>query len=220
MNLHRRSTYTSSIPFSSDILIQKSHYLFKTLSHDLPLSLPHRPFPGQTQQLPLIRLPHHLPVRKGKGRHNLPHPHPHPQKHLPQLRRRLAAPVSAIADNHGRLARPFVEEVIDGILDRGGVSPIVLGRDEDESGMFLDLEAPGAGVGVGVLGMVGGLRGDAGFVEEGEVPTRQVDEMEVGRRGDEGIVVVGLDGFDYEGSDLGAGAWLAGGAENDTYGWG
>ena len=63
-----------------------------------------------------------------------------------------------------------MEEVIDGILDGGGVSPVVLGGDEDESGMFLDLEAPGAGVGMGVLRMVGGLRGDAGLVEEGKVP--------------------------------------------------
>ena len=113
-----------------------------------------------------------------------------------------------------------MEEVIDGILDGGGVSPIVLRRDEDESGMLLDLEAPGAGVGVGVLGMVGRLRGDGGFVEEGEVPARQVDEVEVGGRGDEGLVVVGLDGFDYEGCDLGADAWWAGGAENNSYGWG
>lgn len=113
-----------------------------------------------------------------------------------------------------------MEEVIDGILEGGRVSPVVLGRDKDESGMFLDLEAPSASVRVGVLGMVGHLRGDGGFVEEGEVPACEVDEMEVGRRGDEGIVVVVLDGFDYEGSDLGADAGLAGGADNDTYGWG
>ena len=113
-----------------------------------------------------------------------------------------------------------MEEVIDGILDDGGVSPVVLGGDEDESGMFLDLEAPGAGVGVGVLAVVGGMRGEVRRVEEGESPACQCDEMEVGRRGDEGIVVVSLDGFDYEGSDLGADAWLAGGAENDSYGWG
>ena len=41
--------------------------------------------------------------------------------------------------------------------------------------------------------------------------------MEVGRRGDEGIVVVSLDGFDHKGCDLRADAWLAGGTENDTY---
>ena len=111
-----------------------------------------------------------------------------------------------------------MEEVIDSILEGGRVSPVVLGRDKDESGMFLDLKAPGAGVGVGVLGMVGHLRGDDGFVKKGKVPACEVDEMEVGRRGDERIIVVVLDGFDYEGSDLGADAWLAGGADNDTYG--
>ena len=111
-----------------------------------------------------------------------------------------------------------MEEVVDGILDGGRVSPVVLGRDKDESGMFLDLEAPGTGVGLDVLGMVGHMRGDGGFVEEGEVPACEVDERQVGRRSDEEIVVVVLDGFDYEGSDLGAGAWLAGGADNDTYG--
>lgn len=36
-------------------------------------------------------------------------------------------------------------------------------------------------------------------------------------RRDKGIVMVGLDGLDDEGSDLGADAWWTGGADNDSY---
>lgn len=49
--------------------------------------------------------------------------------------------------------------------------------------MFLDLGAPGAGVRVRVVRRVGDLGGDEGFVEEGEVPGREVDEVQVGGGG-------------------------------------
>ena len=109
-----------------------------------------------------------------------------------------------------------MEEVVDGVLDRRGVPPVVLGQDEDEGGVGLDFGTPGARVWVGV-GFAGGvdLRGDEGFVEEGEVPGEEVDGVQgwgLGGAGGE----AGLDGCGYEGPDLWAYAWLAGGAEDDA----
>lgn len=84
--------------------------------------------------------------------------------------------------------------------------------------MFLDLGAPGAGVRVRVVGRVGDLGRDEGFVEEGEVPSGEVDEVQVGsgercgvrvRRGGEGVVVAALKGFGHVGCYLGTDAWLA-----------
>ena len=75
---------------------------------------------------------------------------------------------------------PFVVQIVDGVFDHGGISPIILREDEDESRVFLDLEAPGTGMRLGVFGVGGDLRGDVGFVEEGELPGCKVDYVEIG----------------------------------------
>lgn len=76
----------------------------------------------------------------------------------------------AVADDEGGLVGPFVIEVVDCVFYAGRVAPVVLGQDEDEGGVGLDFEREGLGVRVGVGGVGGDLRGDGGFVEEGEVP--------------------------------------------------
>lgn len=125
--------------------------------------------------------------------------------------------MTAVADDHGGLPAPLVEQVVDGVLDGGRVAPVVLGQDEDEGGVLLDLAAPGARVRLAVVGGVGDLGGDGGFVEEGEVPGGQVDEVEFGGRGwvggvgggGGGGVGWGFNGFGDKGSYLGADAWLS-----------
>lgn len=70
-------------------------------------------------------------------------------------------------------------------------------------------------MGMVVLTGVVDLRGDAGFVEHGEIPFCEVD-------GRKGCVIRGsglfrdiVDGRDYEVGDLRAGSWFAGGADYD-----
>ena len=79
--------------------------------------------------------------------------------------------------------------------------------------MFLDLGAPGAGVRVRVVGRVGDWGGDEGFVEEGEVPSGEVDEVQVGSREWCGVRarcggggVAALNGFGHIGCCLRTGA--------------
>lgn len=74
-------------------------------------------------------------------------------------RKRELALWCTYANDHGGLPVPFVEEVVDGVLDDGGIAPVVLGQDEDEGGVFLDLLAPGTAVRLGVVGVVGDLGG-------------------------------------------------------------
>ena len=76
------------------------------------------------------------------------------------------------ANDHGGLPVPFVEEVVDGVLDDGGIAPVVLGQDEDEGGVFLDLLAPGTAVRLGVFGVVGDLGGEH---VHGSLPSSRVD---------------------------------------------
>lgn len=59
--------------------------------------------------------------------------------------------MTTIADNHSGFSRPFVVQIVNGVLDHGRIPPIVLRQDEDESGVLLDLLAPGAGVRLAVL---------------------------------------------------------------------
>ncbi len=74
---------------------------------------------------------------------------------------------------------PFIEEIIDGVLDRSGVSPVVLRQDEDKSRVFLDLLTPGPRVRLHVIFIVFDLRWDGGFVKHREFPLGQVDELKV-----------------------------------------
>ena len=78
--------------------------------------------------------------------------------------------------------------------------PVVLRRDEDEARVLLDLEGPGAGMGLLVVGGGVDAGGDCGLVEEGEGVGGEVD----------GVVGVGK-GWGCDGgawrSDCGFGAW-------------
>lgn len=111
-----------------------------------------------------------------------------------------------------------MEKVINGVLDHGRVTPVVLGQDEYEGGVGLDFQTPGPRqwVRVGFVGF--DLRGDEGFVEEGEGPAVEVYEVEVcgGGGGGGGGGEAVRDGGVYEGADLGADAGLARGAEDDA----
>ncbi len=49
----------------------------------------------------------------------------------------------SVTDNHRRLPLPFIVEEVDGVLDDSWVTPVVLGRDEDDGSVFLDLLTPG-----------------------------------------------------------------------------
>ena len=88
------------------------------------------------------------------------------------------------------------------------MSPIVLRQNEDESGVFLDLQTPGAGTRLAVIRISGDLRQNFRLFEERKVPCREVDKVEfdwrwnvrVGRpRG-----IPAFKGFGYEGFPLGA----------------
>jgi hypothetical protein len=132
------------------------------------------------QLLPLRGLHQRRLGRKRKRRHGLRNMHAYTMQDLPQLARSLDTAVATVADNHGGFPMPFMEKIVNGILDDGRIAPVVLRQDEDERSVFLDLFAPGAGMGLGVVGAIGDLRGDGRLVEHGEVPGGQVDEVQFG----------------------------------------
>ncbi len=76
---------------------------------------------------------------------------------------------------------PFVEEIVDSVLDNSRVSPIILRQNEDKPRVFLNLLAPGPRVRLHVILVVFDLRWDGGFIKHGEIPFGQVDELEVMR---------------------------------------
>ncbi len=82
----------------------------------------------------------------------------------------------AIADHHGELAFPLIEEVINGVLDAGRVAPVVLWGDEHEGRIGAYLERPALRVGVSVVTGRVDLGGDAGLIVEAEVLYGEVDE--------------------------------------------
>ena len=123
--------------------------------------------------------------------------------------------MTTIANHSSSFPLPLVEEVIDGVFERGGVAVVVLRGEEDEGGVGLDEEGPGARVGVGVLRVGCYLRGDARLVVEGEVLRGKVDGDEGGCGGGVGQGPGGVAGGD-EGGDLGADAGLAGGADDEA----
>jgi hypothetical protein len=84
-----------------------------------------------------------------------------------------AAARSAVADEPDGLAVPLAVEVVEGVLEDGGVAVVVLGGDEHVAVGLGDLGGPGLGAGVG-RGCVGG--GDRG-VEEGQGPVGEVDQL-------------------------------------------
>ena len=97
--------------------------------------------------------------------------------------------MSSIAHYHCRLALPFIVEEVNRILDYRRVAPIVLGKDEDECGILLDLLAPRTSVRLGVIVVVVDLSGDDALIEEGEIPLGQIDDLEFGWR----FVTLGFD---------------------------
>ena len=125
--------------------------------------------------------------------------------------------MASVAHNHGRLALPLVVEVVDGVLDSGRVSPVVLRCDENECVVALDLHAPGTGVSMVVFSVVEDLGRNIGFVVEREIPILKIDDVQ--RRLDTAGSYDGcrLDGLDDEVCDLGAGARLSGAADDNAY---
>ena len=142
--------------------------------------------------------------------------------------------MTAIADDHRTLPIPLPKEEVNTILHHGRICPIILRHNEDERSMSLDLGAPRPGVRVRVVRRVGDLGRDEGLVEEGQVPGREVDEVQVGsgsgsgssrgrcgvrvQRGGGGIVGAALNGFGHVGRYLRTDAWLARGTDDDPYG--
>lgn len=156
------------------------HQFLEAFTNISPFQVPDASFPKQIQWLSFRCLEHRLLRRKRKGRHGFRNVHANPMENLTQLAGSFHAAMTAIANNHSGLPVPFMEQVVDGILDHGRISPIVLRQDKDERGVFLDLQAPGAGMRLAVLGTTVDLRGNVRLVEEREVPCSQVDQVEAG----------------------------------------
>lgn len=78
--------------------------------------------------------------------------------------------MAPITNHNSGLATPLMIKIINSVLDRSRIPPVILGSDEDECVVAGYFSTPGAGVGVRVLGGVFDLGGDAWFVVEGEVP--------------------------------------------------
>lgn len=109
--------------------------------------------------------------------------------------------MAPVADHHGGLGRPLVEQEVDAILQARGDAPVVLGRDEDEGVEGRDRVGPRAGVRARVPVLGGDLGGDDGLVEEGEGVVGQVEQLE-GVRG----WLVGRGGGGFLGVGRGGGA--------------
>ena len=150
----------------------------------------------------------HVELQRGRRVDDV---HAQPHEHLAQLVRALAASAPAVADNHGGLAVPLVEELVDGVLERRGVPPVVLGADEDECVLRRDGAAPLTGARVGVVVARGQARGLDGVLVLRELPVEEVE------RGDFQVAesVAALDLLLHEGGDGEAPAALPGAADDD-----
>ena len=211
------SLFTKTISSDYFLLIQTLQQLCKPLQNIL--RLPPSPYPTlslpniQPQRLPHRRRNQHLLPLKCQTRHRRNRVHLHRLQHLPQLPRTLRPAVPAITHDHRRLPHPLVEQVVDRVLERRRIPPVVLRGDEDEGRVAADLAGPLSGVFFAVEGGVVDALGDGALVEEGEGPGGEIDEVE-GEGG--GVGVGALDYLLDEGGDLGAGAGGAGRGEDDA----
>ena len=92
----------------------------------------------------------------------------------------LHAAVAAIRDYEGGFALPLVEEVVDGVLELGGDTPVALRREEDEAIVRGHVPGPHARVLVLVtVRRVDPVR-DAGLVKDRQAVVFQVDKVDGG----------------------------------------
>lgn len=140
-------------------------------------------------------------------------------KHLPQLLVAFATAMTSVAHNHGRLALPLMIKVVNGVLEDGRVSPVVLRRDKDERVVTLNLLAPGTGVSMIIFGVVGDLGWDIRFVEKGKIPLLKVDDVQ--GRLDRAGTVQGrrFDGVNDEVRDLRVSPRLSSAANDNANPW-
>lgn len=54
-------------------------------------------------------------------------------ENLTQLAHSFHAAVTIVANNHSGLSMPLMDQIVDGILDHGGISPIIGRQNEDEA---------------------------------------------------------------------------------------
>lgn len=116
-------------------------------------------------------------MRQSEARHGRHRSHLQTLEHLAQLATALVAAVPAIGDDHRGLARPFCEEVVDRVLERRRIAPIILRGDEHEGGGLRDLSAPGASMLEGIVVD----RRDAGLVIHRKQPLLEVHDFKTCR---------------------------------------
>jgi DNA-binding MarR family transcriptional regulator len=113
-------------------------------------------------------------ARQPESRHGRDRLHVESVEHLAQLSGTLAAAVTAISHDHGRLSRPFFVEMIQRVLQWRRIAPIVLRRDEHEGIAGGNLAAPGASVRERVI--AAGRHG--GFIVHRQRPILEVDDFQ------------------------------------------
>jgi hypothetical protein len=120
----------------------------------------------ESQLMPLETLDAEFCRWEGHANHLVDDAHAHRPDHCSQVFRTLVATVAAVCDDYGGLALPFMVQVVDGVLELGGDTPVALGGDEDEGVQIGYAPRPDAGMFVGVLLGRLDLLGDARFVEK------------------------------------------------------
>lgn len=118
-------------------------------------------------------------MRELETRHGRDRPHFQAFEHLPQLTGAFVAAVAAIGDDECGLSRPFAIEVVERVLQRRRIAPIILRRNEHEAVGFGHFSAPGASV----LEDVVAEGRNAGLVVHGQRPVLQVHHFELCRNG-------------------------------------
>ncbi|KAL1978669.1 hypothetical protein VTN31DRAFT_1528 [Thermomyces dupontii] len=143
----------------------------------LPLS--HTPFPQlspQRRQPPIS----YTPILKRQLRPRRHHPQPNMFQTARQRRRCIRPPIHGVSHHHRRLPRPFMIQIIHGVLDRAADTGVVLRCDDDVCVEGGDGGAPALGGFVLELSAWGvGQFRDGGFVENGEVEVGEVDAFKV-----------------------------------------
>lgn len=185
------------------IAAQEIHHFGKNITNLLPLRTPDsfRVEPVESEVFAVRGFEQDTSARERQLDMLLGWDHVHSAQDLSELACGSATAVTTVTHDHGRFPLPLIVKIIDGVLEHGRVTPVVLGADEDEAVVALDLLAPRAGVFVRVLGVVVDLGRDVGFVEEWKVSLREVDYSE-GRFERPAVLVSGFDGFQDKVGDL------------------